>query len=644
MANIPREFAGAAAWHAHGVTGKGVVVAVIDTGVYPHEDLTLVDGWAIDGETPTNDANAYGHGTHVAGIAAGAVYGIAPGAQVLPVKITKGANGTTDSSNLIAGLQYVRAWAAEHPQQRVVVNISFSGTDHPSIATEIDALVADNVPVVVAACNDGSERSPLAEYESPIVVANLENDDEMNDSSSCWGHLTDCCIIGSSVKSCKNAATGYRTLTGTSMASPAVAGIMALILSRWPSISEAAAYKYLMDNATPAEVKCPSGIHLIPRVELVDDFGEDAGGDDEDSDDNTTARETKEITGVTEGKALIVRAEADTSSDKVGYLYNGDVVTVLQREGDRALVSTGTCGWIKGSYLTDVSTKPPDEDDDNEEGTDVPNKVSAAEMVAYYKPHAVLTNAKAPDTPPAEQWGYVMGGDGRVATANYLLQRAKSSYPDNWERYVERTTKWLGRPVYDCNALAEAYYKQHTGVDINTKARSNYANWCGTKSPKDPDAKLTGLPQLPGVAVFSGDSAASITHVGFLLEKYGDGRLDWYVLEARGADYGLVITKLTERSWRWWGVMDKYFAYGDTGADPAPVPQPAEPYFATCGGNSVNVRTGRGTEHDSLGTLDKGEKMLAMPEEEGWCAVSAEIDGGIVAGYMAAQYVKEVTE
>ena len=87
-------------------------------------------------------------------------------------------------------------------------------------------------------------------------------------------------------------------------------------------------------------------------------------------------------------------------------------------------------------------------------------------------------------------------------------------------------------------------------------------------------------------------------------------------------------------------MMDKYFAYEGEAVTPAP----AGPYFAECGGNSVNIRTGRGTEHESLGTLDKGEKMLAMPEEGGWCAVAAEIDGGIVAGYMAAQYVKEVTE
>ena len=193
-------------------------------------------------------------------------------------------------------------------------------------------------------------------------------------------------------------------------------------------------------------------------------------------------------------------------------------------------------------------------------------KVLISAMLKHYYPHAVLTGAKAKDPPPSGQYGYVMGGDGRVATDDYIRQRAKSSYGDNWRKYYEAYKKWLGRKVFDCNALAEAYYKQETGENIDTKARYNYANWCGEKSASAPEASLAGLPQKPGVAVFSGSSAPEINHVGFLLYRYGSGRLDWYVLECRGKDYGLVITKLKDRPWRWWGVMDKYFTY-DAGAD-----------------------------------------------------------------------------
>ena len=188
-------------------------------------------------------------------------------------------------------------------------------------------------------------------------------------------------------------------------------------------------------------------------------------------------------------------------------------------------------------------------------------KVAISAMLNHYYPHGVITSQKTMNPPPSGQYGYVMGGDGRVATDEYILQRAKSSYGDNWRQYYNAYKKWLNRRVFDCNALAEAYYKQETGESIDTKARNNYANWCGQKSSSAPDANLTGLPQKPGAAVFIGPSASEINHVGFLLYRYGSGRLNWYVLECRGKDYGLVITKLQDRPWRWWGMMDKYFTY-----------------------------------------------------------------------------------
>lgn len=163
-------------------------------------------------------------------------------------------------------------------------------------------------------------------------------------------------------------------------------------------------------------------------------------------------------------------------------------------------------------------------------------KVKISSFLRNYEGHAVTTNEKAASKPPASQYGYVMGGDGRTATDDYIRARAKSSYGDKWESYYEDYKKWIGHRVYDCNSLSEVFYKEQTGISIDTKARYNFADWCSRKSGTKKDLTLAGLPQLPGVALFSGPSAAGITHVGYLWKKTGSGPLDWQVLEARGKE------------------------------------------------------------------------------------------------------------
>lgn len=289
------------------------------------------------------------------------------------------------------------------------------------------------------------------------------------------------------------------------------------------------------------------------------------------------------------------------------------------------------------------------------------SKVKISDFLSFFYPHAVMTADKAPAAPPVHQLGYTLGGDGRVADDAYLRNRARIAYPDSWESYYKRTLKWLGRPVYDCNSLAEAFYKAQTGVNIDTKAKTNYASWCSYKSPTAPDKGLAAIPQMPGVALFSGTSASSITHVGFLLHKYGSGPLDWYVLEARGADYGVVITKLAGRGWAWWGVMDKYFDYDldntwapdeDAKGQPAETEpeQPSEPtesvpqlpFHAVVNGGSVHVRADRNASSTKLLTTSRGDKLLALPAVNGWCEVAVGYKGGLIQGFMSAGYVKEV--
>lgn len=171
--------------------------------------------------------------------------------------------------------------------------------------------------------------------------------------------------------------------------------------------------------------------------------------------------------------------------------------------------------------------------------------------------------------------GYIMGSTGqdpsKWSTGSWWFTQYTGSQKEKalyWRSHAKR--------VWDCNGMAEGLYKDYTGVDINTKARYNYANWCSEKG--------TGLipanKRAPGMAVFWGNTAATITHVGYLVEPVVAGNTagDWYIIEARGVMYGVVKTKLNSRKPKYWGKMDKYFDYGNSAVNPAPstpAPTPA---------------------------------------------------------------------
>ena len=157
--------------------------------------------------------------------------------------------------------------------------------------------------------------------------------------------------------------------------------------------------------------------------------------------------------------------------------------------------------------------------------------------------------------------GYIMGAKGQdpkkwAVTSWWYTQytgqqKEKALY---WREHAAR--------VWDCNGMAEGIYEDFSGVNVNTKARFNYAEWCSPKGTGDIPAQH----RVPGAAVFIHSSSAGyITHVGYLVEpvKAGDAAGDWWVIEARGVMYGVVKTKLSARGWNRWGLMTKYFDYGD---------------------------------------------------------------------------------
>jgi len=221
--------------------GEGVKVAVVDTGIEStHPDLVgrVVGGYSAVGSS-FEDEN--GHGTHVAGIVAasgvpGGVFGVAPRAQLFAVRVLDAA-GSGTLSDLIDGLSWTKRSGAH------IVNLSLgSPSGHPLLERAIEALRASGMLVVAAAGNSGPELGTVgfpARYKGVIGVGASDPSDEIPAFSS-RGAGVDVAAPGVAIRSTWIGGT-YRTLTGTSMAAPHVAGASALLWSASPAARTACA-------------------------------------------------------------------------------------------------------------------------------------------------------------------------------------------------------------------------------------------------------------------------------------------------------------------------------------------------------------------------------------------------------------------
>ncbi|WP_045464326.1 S8 family peptidase [Vibrio hyugaensis] len=256
--------------------GTGVTAYVIDTGVNnSHVEFggRSVSGYDfVDNDSDSSDCN--GHGTHVAGTIGGSQYGVAKNVNIVGVRVLS-CSGSGSTSGVIAGVD----WVAANASGPSVANMSLGGGQSVALDSAVQSVVQSGVSFMLAAGNsnaDACNYSP-ARVASGVTVGSTTSSDSRSSFSN-WGSCVDVFAPGSQIKSAWYDG-GYKTISGTSMATPHVAGVAALYLQENNALSPSQLEALIAERASNGKFSDSRGSVNKLLYSLADsDCGQDCGG------------------------------------------------------------------------------------------------------------------------------------------------------------------------------------------------------------------------------------------------------------------------------------------------------------------------------------------------------------------------------
>ncbi|ALG12088.1 S8 family peptidase [Kibdelosporangium phytohabitans] len=239
-------------------TASNVTVYIVDTGVrISHRDF---GGRAVWGTNTVDNQNVdcHGHGTHVAGTVGGLDHGVAKSVRLVSAKVFD-CDGNGTSEQLAKALDWV---VANHVSGPAVANMSLGGPAPDRVIEDaVRRVIADGVVAVVAAGNDSDDacRHSPSRVREALTVGSIGGSDYRSYFSN-YGSCVDLFAPGESITSAYNGSdTDWGDLSGTSMATPHVAGAAALLLSRNPALTPAQVATTLLNDSTKNVVVDPRG-------------------------------------------------------------------------------------------------------------------------------------------------------------------------------------------------------------------------------------------------------------------------------------------------------------------------------------------------------------------------------------------------